>query len=230
MSNENNKFQIDIDNLFKQNVNDLTSIKELYRKLEEIEKKITQIKYIDGNLANKLKKEYEKLKKIILDENVQAKLSNDIEEINLHLETSVSYIKMKLDVLNEDNSIPFNFICNEMKKDIKLNGIGSNNIIAIQSGVYKFNNSITIPSYIKLKPIGTVIFEFTGNDNFINISPEDDLGFNKQMYFRGSLIDGSNGGLIIRTTNKTDTVGITIGDLNSGNQMCRYNLNDIAIL
>ena len=105
MNNENNKFQIDIDNLFKQNVNDLTSIKELYRKLEEIEKKITQIKYIDINLANKLKKEYEKLKKdyeslkkaisedyeslkcVILDENVQAKLANDINKINSQLDT-----------------------------------------------------------------------------------------------------------------------------------------------
>ena len=240
MPKENNKMQVDIENLIKQNVNDLSSIKELYRKLKEVENKILQIKYIDSNLANKLKKDYESLKRIILDENVQAKLSNDIETINenlsnnietinLHLETSVSYKKMKLDVLNDDNSIPFNFMCKEMKNNIKLNGIGSNNIIAIQSGVYKFNNSITIPSYIKLKPIGTVIFEFTGNGNFINISPEDDLGFNKQMYFRGALIDGSNGGLIIRTTNKTDTVGITIGVINSNNQMCRYNLNDIAI-
>ena len=78
MSNENNKMQVDIENLFKQNVNDFSSIKELYRKLKEVEKKISQIKYIDSTLANKLKKEYEKLKKIILDENIQAKLSIEI--------------------------------------------------------------------------------------------------------------------------------------------------------
>ena len=53
MANENNKFQIDIDNLFKQNVNDLCSIKELYRKLKELENKISQVKYIHNNLANK---------------------------------------------------------------------------------------------------------------------------------------------------------------------------------
>ena len=63
MSNENNKFQIDIENLFKQNVNDLSAIKELYRKLKEVEEKISQIKYIDNTLVKKLKKEYEKLKK-----------------------------------------------------------------------------------------------------------------------------------------------------------------------
>ena len=82
MTNENNKFQIDIDNLFKQNVNDLSSIKELYRKLQDMENKILQIKYVDSNLVIKLKKEYENLKKIILDENIQAKLTNDIEKTN----------------------------------------------------------------------------------------------------------------------------------------------------
>ena len=40
-----NKHEVDIENLFKQNENDLCSIKELYRKLEEMEKKISQIKY-----------------------------------------------------------------------------------------------------------------------------------------------------------------------------------------
>ena len=110
MSNENNKFQIDIDNLFKQNVNDLSSIKELYRKLEEIEKKITQIKYIDSNLVNKLKKEYEKLKKdyeslkcVILDENIQAKLANDIETINSHLDNIALQIKDKDNIQEKIN-------------------------------------------------------------------------------------------------------------------------------
>ena len=80
-----NKHEIDIDTLFKQNVNDLSAIKELYRKLQDMENKISQIKYIDSRLANKLKKEYEKLKKIMLDENVQAKLTNYIESINTKL-------------------------------------------------------------------------------------------------------------------------------------------------
>ena len=81
-----NKHEVDIDTLFKQNENDLCSIKELYRKLKELEKKITQIKYIDSNLADKLKKDYEKLKRIILDENIQAKLTNDINEISSQLD------------------------------------------------------------------------------------------------------------------------------------------------
>ena len=92
MPKENNKMQVDIENLFKQNVNDLSAIKELYRKLQDMENKILQIKYIDSNLANKLKKEYEKLKRIILDENIQAKIANDIKIINSHLETNTKQI------------------------------------------------------------------------------------------------------------------------------------------
>ena len=83
---ENNKMQVDIDNLFKQNENDLSAIKELYRKLKEVEEKITQIKYINSTLANRLKKDYEKLKKIILDENIQVQLTNEINDIKSRLE------------------------------------------------------------------------------------------------------------------------------------------------
>ena len=96
MSYDINSQQVDIENLFKQNVNDLASIKELYRKLKEMEEKITQIKYIDSKLADKLKKDYEKLKRIILDENIQAKLTNDIKEID----TSINIINNDIDEIN----------------------------------------------------------------------------------------------------------------------------------
>ena len=62
MSNENNKMQVDIENLIKQNVNDLSAIKELYRKLKEVEEKISQIEYINKVLNVKLRKEIESLK------------------------------------------------------------------------------------------------------------------------------------------------------------------------
>ena len=81
-----NKHEVDIDNLKEQNENDLISIKELYRKLKEIEDKIKQIKYIDSKLSDMLKKDYESLKKIILDENIQTKLINDIKDIKSRLE------------------------------------------------------------------------------------------------------------------------------------------------
>ena len=61
-----NKHEVDIDILKKQNENDLTSIKEIYRKIEELENKIEQIKYIDSKIVDKLKKDYEEFKNEIL--------------------------------------------------------------------------------------------------------------------------------------------------------------------
>ena len=65
MSIDINKHEVDIDSLFKQNELDLCSIKELYRKLKDLEKKISQIKYINEVLDNKLTKEIESLKDLI---------------------------------------------------------------------------------------------------------------------------------------------------------------------
>ena len=107
MPKENNKMQVDIDTLKKQNVNDLLSIKELYSKLEEVGEKITQIKHIDNTLVKKLKKEYEKLKKIILDENVQIKISNDIKTINskqVKLTNDIETINSHLDNMENEKA------------------------------------------------------------------------------------------------------------------------------
>ena len=102
MPKENNKMQVDIDTLKKQNVNDLLSIKEIYSKLEELGEKITKIKYIDNTLVKKLKKEYENLKKIILDENIQLQLDNKIDEFNLKLTHDIETINSQQVKLNND--------------------------------------------------------------------------------------------------------------------------------
>ena len=66
MSYDINSQQVDIENLFKQNANDLSSIKEIYRKIQELEDKIEQINYINTKLVDKLKKDYEEFKNEIL--------------------------------------------------------------------------------------------------------------------------------------------------------------------
>ena len=96
MPKENNKMQVDIDTLKKQNVNDLLSIKELYSNLEELGEKIRQVKYIDNTLVKKLKKEYENFKKIILDENIQVQLVNKIDNFNLKLTHDIETINSQL--------------------------------------------------------------------------------------------------------------------------------------
>ena len=71
MSYDINSQQIDIENLFKQNELDLCSIKELYRKINEIEEKIRQKNITDSALDDMFKKEIESLKKLIQSENTQ---------------------------------------------------------------------------------------------------------------------------------------------------------------
>lgn len=90
-----NKHEVDIENLFKQNANDLLAIKELYRRIEDIKKKIKQINYIDDSLAYKLKKEYESLKDQILDENVQIEFKNKVLEITNNINELISQMETR---------------------------------------------------------------------------------------------------------------------------------------
>ena len=131
MSKENNKVdinkhEIDIDTLKKQNVNDLLSIKELYKRIEELDEKTTQIKYIDNTLVKKLKKEYENLKRVILNENVQVELNNKIEETkNVQVElnnkieetkTEINEVSSQMDTKANKDSV---FTMANMGQDIK---------------------------------------------------------------------------------------------------------------
>ena len=190
MPKENNKMQFDIDNLFKQNVNDLSAIKELYRKLKEVEEKITQIKYIDSNLANKLKKEYENLKKIILDENIQAKLTDDIETINSQLDNitnivthDISKIKgfdknnidiaiSKLKNIVKDGDTIFlpngNYIA---KNTLDFNFGFMSRIKIILNGKITFNSNEDIPCIsIGGQNLDVVVKHITNNNNNFSVS------------------------------------------------------------
>ena len=139
MTKENNKVDInkhemDIDTLKKQNVNDLLSLKELYNRIEELGEKITQIKYIDSTLANKLKKEYEKLKRIILDENVSVTLSNEIETVNTKLTNEIETVNTKLtndiETVNEKLSNDIETVNSQL---VTINSQLTNNIETINS-------------------------------------------------------------------------------------------------
>ena len=225
-----NKHEIDIDTLFKQNVNDLTSIKELYRKLKEVEEKITQIKYIDINLANKLKKEYENLKKIILDENIQAKLANDIETIIIQLDTNTSEInKIKtFEVFPNDeilNSLPINstfevkgfYVEGDMPKTMYQKVSWSEN--SIQKTGYCIKPSKTISKTVFLPSLGIR----TGSEHAISNSsiisnmnmgfgttlelPEGDYYFDRPISLREK--QGSIRGACASFTTDTKTTGLT---------------------
>lgn len=148
MSIDINKQQVDIENLFKQNVNDLASIKDLYKKLKELEEKISQIKYIDSTLAKKLKKEYEKLKKQIIDENVQLQLNEKIEKSKTELNNKIDENKTEIDTVK-------NYIKFVTPEQFGAIGDGINDdtnavIEALNYSEVKFNNTYLITQGIDI--------------------------------------------------------------------------------
>ena len=196
MSIDINKHEVEIDTLFKQNENDLCSIKELYRKLKEIEKKITQIKYIDSTLADKLKKDYEKLKRIILDENIQAELSNSINEINSQLDNAINELNTQLDNAINELNIQLNtkankneiFTMSNMGQDIKEAMTGGS--VAVVG-----TNSVLTENIVD----GQVTLQKTNLKNNYEVFFKDSIKYNKSTnkltippFFFKSLSNGAN--------------------------------------
>lgn len=75
-----NKVQQNIKELQDQNAIDFQNYELLSQKIEEIKESITLTDSHLNLLMKKIKADYENLKKIIIDENVQVQLNNKIEE------------------------------------------------------------------------------------------------------------------------------------------------------
>ena len=240
MPNENNKMQVDIENLFKQNVNDLLSIKELYSKLEEVGEKVTQIKYIDNTLVKKIKKEYEKLKKIILDENVQAKLTDDIETIISQLGTIKKKIRnvinikeygAKGDGVTDDTTVIQNII----------NTYYDTSVIYVPCGVYLVRD-LTIPNESIIFGDGRKsILKCHSSTTLATINIINDAGNVKikDLLLDGNSISNVHGIYIKNSTYKHDTKhkfenlyiqfygGIGINQIGENSRSCYYSNLDI---
>ena len=235
MPKENNKMQVDIDTLKKQNVNDLLSIKELYKRIEELGEKITQVKYIDNSLIKKLKKEYDNLKKIILDENIQVKLTNDIKTINSHLnnkanKSDIETINSKMDTVTSNNLR----IINAMEYiDFKENVDCSNDINRLIQSMnknetlllpyfnYYTNNTILINRDINVICNGTI--NYTGNGSAIKIiqSENKTIEFNRIDALNGSCIE-----LFSNTGNFIQYLKLYFVDLRAKKYCIYLNLED----
>ena len=173
-----NKHEVDIDTLFKQNENDLVSIKELYKKLKEMEKKISQNKYIDITLTDMLKKDYESLKKIILDENIQFELKDKINKVENTINKNVDEINSELNTkvnLNLNNLVNM-FDKNTVTMGKFQNGDGtivnsSNHIIGQLTNVENVK-TVIIKNQL---PIGLRLSEYDANGNFIRRTSKTDI-------------------------------------------------------
>ena len=223
MPKENNKMQVDIENLFKQNVNDLTSIKELYSKLQDIENKILQIKYIDSNLANKLKKEYEKLKKIILDENIQVQLNNSINEIYSHLEIMKYYVTPEMFGAKGDG-VTDDSVAIQKAIDSLTNGgtvIFTPKTYKLSKGIKINKKSITLKGTRSTNLYGTVIKTDNSSDQ-----PVISVGYgNDSMLVGGSIENIAIMGNNTRQSfeNRINRVGLHLKDVSE------FNLTNVYI-
>ena len=197
MPKENNKMQVDIDTLKKQNVNDLLSIKELYKRIEELGEKTSQIKYIDNTIVKKIKKEYEKLKKIILDENVQIKLNKDIETINLQqikLNKDIETFNIQMDTIDSKKAT---------KVEVDLERERINNLINISSGEV---DSVEI-SDARIGANG-VVYDNLGNTIRMQLNEKIDGDIsNSKFYWEAGAYSGT--GKKIGYANETHTRTIT---------------------
>ena len=235
MPKENNKMQVDIDTLKKQNVNDLLSIKQLYSKLEELGEKITQIKYIDNTLVKKIKKEYEKLEKIILDENIQVKLTNDIETINSHLnnkanKSDIETINLQLDTVTSNNLRIINAMeYIDFKENIDcstdinnlIQSMNKNETLLLPYFNYYTNNTILINRDINVICKGTI--NYTGNGSAIKIiqSENKTIEFNRINALNGSCIE-----LFSNTGNFIQYLSLYFVDLRAKKYCIYLNLED----
>ena len=224
-----NSQQVDIENLFKQNANDLSAIKELYRKLKDLEEKISQIKYVDATLTNKLKKEYENLKRIILDENIQVKLTNGINEINSSINkinNDINEVSSRLDTIETQKAT---------KQEVDVERKRIDNIVSVNDSV---DNLETVDirvgfSGIKYDSAGSCV---RNEDNYLYnqidlISEKTNNLFDKDRILIGKQVITWNNGQNINNclTDNADWSTLNTIDVSEGEKIyVLYDVNKIT--
>lgn len=151
-----NKIQQNVKELQDQNAIDFQQWKKLWKNIEKLSEKI---KLSDNNLnilMKKIKNDYEKLKKIIVDENVQVQLNNKIEDNKNKIEdnkSKIDYAKFKAEENSnkieenvnkiENNIIEINKKVNTESFDKKVSEINS----LINTIDYKITRKYTLPTF-----------------------------------------------------------------------------------
>ena len=207
MPKENNKMQVDIDTLKKQNVNDLLSIKELYSKLGELGEKIKQIKYIDNTLLKKLKKEYERLKETNFDVDTQVKIINDIKTINEKLTNNIETINEKINNDNETINEKLDTKAKESDLIVERNRI--NLLTKLQNGETEGNTELLdIRIGVDGNVYGTAgeaIREQINNNKLTNILDISTNILNAEECIENASVGWGNGGYYLNVIDKTAT-------------------------
>lgn len=159
-----NKIQQNVKELQDQNFIDFQQWKKLGKDIEKLSEKI---KLSDTNLIvlmKKIKNDYEKLKKIIVDENVQVQLNNKIEKNKNDIIDSNNKIEKNINEINKKvNTETFQNEVDEINSNInnKVGKINSqmDNIVNLYADNYITDNILDVDSLsLNLKDNTTILF------------------------------------------------------------------------
>lgn len=175
-----NKHEVDIDTLFKQNELDLCSIKNIYNKLKQLEKQINQFKYVNSSIVDKLKKQYEELEKIIIDENIQVQLNNKIDNVSEQLDT---ILKENFFVNVKDLGVKGGVDETELIQEIIYNATEKGQEIVFPKGEY-YVDYLFLPENctIKLEKNAKIISSKGTNHLLRNYKINDEKSLNAREY------------------------------------------------
>ena len=187
------------------------------------------------------------LYKIVNDNTLEAD-NGSIHELNNGLkaqliiknEINLKQFGAKGDGVTDDTSAIQNAI-NALSANFNYAKAFNNNVIEITSASYIITSTITMPVYIKLKPVGAVLFlskvdgtclrVTSGNTQILTYNSL--ISYYDQSYIQGGVVDGSCGTLILQklntnttqyydVNNETNSIGLEIGDTT-------YNANNIRV-
>lgn len=128
-----NNAKNDIENLQGQNKYDFQEIKRLDGLIKDYDKRVTQAINLNNQINKKIQCDYENIKKIILDENVQLQLNNKIEvnkilmqnqinENKTFTKNNIDAINLQLDTINLEKANE-SFVTRKIA-EAKLEGVG----------------------------------------------------------------------------------------------------------
>lgn len=207
-----NKIKQNVKELQDQNAIDFQQWKKLGKDIEKLSEKI---KLSDTNLSvlmKKIKNDYEKLKKIIVDENVQVQLNNKIEQNKNEIvdnKNKIDYAKIKA----EENSAKIEENKNEINKKV--------NVETFQNTIDEFNTQIdTISTFVTPE-----MYNCKGDgitDDTINLQKciDDSISNNLKIISKSNKIYKISDKLTINGTIHIDLQGATIKATNNESILC----------
>lgn len=167
--------------------------------------------------------------------------NNKLNEISDKLSGFVSVLNFGADPTGAtDSTQAFKDAIAAVRDHIIANNFKSARQVLIPGGIYKITDKLVISPFVHLKTQGMVIIESTVVDkSTIHFMPQaSDPTFSvmaKQQYSRSPLINGAEGGMLIRSVldkATNNTIALEIGgttDLGDSKPMSRYSMTEVSI-